>query len=163
MPFIRNKHALRKCFASIDPSYSYPKYERGNLSHLQRPVRVIFPNICAWIGWIVWFKTSSQKFTKYFGSVIDGLVRIQDRQLKFLYTNECELCLFLRVVFGLWNMFREILYTLIPNYCFQMLDSTSTTVHETISGLRDEDDITRTFRILHLSCKHNTFGLIKFE
>ena len=52
-------------------------------------------------------------------------------------------------VFGLWNMFREVLYTLIPNYCFRMLDSTSTTVHETILSLRDEDDITSTFRILH--------------
>ena len=63
----------------------------------------------------------------HYGSVVNGLARIQDRQLKFLYTNECELCLFLRVVFGLWIMFREILYTLKHNYCFRMHDSTLTT------------------------------------
>ena len=63
VPLIRNKHALRKCFASIDSSYSCPEYQRGNLAHLQRPVKIIFPHIRAWVGWIVWFKAPSQKFT----------------------------------------------------------------------------------------------------
>ena len=127
VPFIREKQALEKCFAPIDPSYSYPEYEGKNF-HIYSVLYELFsPTFVLEQAGSFGSKLPPKNLQNIFGSVIDGLVRIQDRQLKFLYTNECELCLFLRVVFGLWNMFREILYTLTPNYCFRMLDSTSTT------------------------------------
>ena len=70
MPLIRDKHASRKCFASIDSSYSYPEYERGNLAHLQRPVKNYFPQHSGLSRLDRLVQSSLPKIYEYCGSVL---------------------------------------------------------------------------------------------
>ena len=57
------KTRIGKVFFPNRPILLLPRIRGENLSHLQRPEWVIFPNILAWVGWVVWFKTPFQKFT----------------------------------------------------------------------------------------------------
>ena len=66
------KTRIGKEFCPNRPILLLPRIRGENLSHLQRPEWVVFPNIWAWVGWSVWFKTPFQKFTNYWFSVLLG-------------------------------------------------------------------------------------------
>ena len=69
------------------------------------------------IGWVNWDKQRLPNNLHLYGSVLDFMSQVLDRQLKFKITRNCVRCFAsasLIVMFGLWNIFRVILYTLIP-------------------------------------------------
>ena len=96
MPLIQDKHALRKRFSSIDSYYSYPEYEGKNLSHLQRPEWVVFPNIRAWVGWIIWFKPPFQKFTNVMVQCLIGP--------RFFWFDEFIKLSYFALLLNVWSM-----------------------------------------------------------
>ena len=70
MPLIQDKHALRKCFASIDSSYSYPEYEGGKPFTFTASCMGYFPQHPGLSRLDRLVQNSLPKIYKYCGSVL---------------------------------------------------------------------------------------------
>ena len=70
MPLIQDKHALRKCFASIDSSYFYPEYERGKPFSFTASRMNYFPQYSSLSRLCRLVQYSLSKIYKYCGSVL---------------------------------------------------------------------------------------------